>query len=84
MALKKNKVKFGLNKVHWAKMKRLTATKRSSPISIISKAVCGMLRILLGLSIYSFCVYLTIYANIGLAPWDCLDMGIAKHTPLNY
>lgn len=43
-----------------------------------------MLRMLLGLSIYSFCVYLTIYANIGLAPWDRLDMGIAKHTPLNY
>lgn len=65
-------------------MKRLTATKRSSPISIIFKAVCGLLRILLGLSIYSFGVYLTIYANIGLAPWDCLGMGIAKQTPLNY
>jgi uncharacterized membrane protein YczE len=34
--------------------------------------------------IYSFGVYLTIYANIGLAPWDCFGMGIAKHTPLNY
>lgn len=65
-------------------MKRLTATKRSSPISTISKAVCALLRILLGLSIYSFGVYLTIYANIGLAPWDCLGMGIAKQTPLNY
>lgn len=43
-----------------------------------------VLKILLGLSIYSFGVYLTIYANIGLAPWDCLGMGIAKHTPLNY
>ena len=65
-------------------MKRPTATKRSSPISIIFKAVCGLLRILLGLSIYSFGVYLTIYANIGLAPWDCLGVGIANHTPLNY
>lgn len=27
---------------------------------------------------------MTIYANIGLAPWDCLGMGIAKHTPFNY
>ena len=27
---------------------------------------------------------MTIYANIGLAPWDCLGMGIAKHTVLNY
>lgn len=42
------------------------------------------IRILFGLLIYSFGVYLTIYANIGLAPWDCLGMGIAKHTPLNY
>ena len=42
------------------------------------------LRILLRLLIYSFGVYLTIYANIGLAPWDCLGMGIAKHTSLNY
>ena len=39
---------------------------------------------LLGIVIYSFGVYLTIYSNIGLAPWDCLGMGIAKHTPLNY
>lgn len=65
-------------------MKRLTATKRSSPISIIFKAVCGLQRILLGLSIYSFGVYLTIYANIGLAPWDCLAVGISRHAPLNY
>lgn len=27
---------------------------------------------------------MTIYANIGLAPWDCLGMGIARHTVLNY
>ena len=46
--------------------------------------VWQFLKMLLGLSIYSFGVYLTIYANIGLAPWDCLGMGIAKHTPLNY
>ena len=29
-------------------------------------------------------MHLTIYANIGLAPWDCLGMGIAKHSPINY
>ena len=44
----------------------------------------GWLRILFGLAVYSFGVHLTIAANIGLAPWDCLGMGIAKHTPLNY
>lgn len=37
-----------------------------------------------GLVVFAFGVHLTIYANIGLAPWDCLGMGIAKHTVLNY
>lgn len=46
--------------------------------------ILGWLRIVLGLLVFSFGVHLTIYANIGLAPWDCLGMGIAKHTPLNY
>ena len=46
--------------------------------------ILGGLRIISGMIIYSFGVYLTIYANIGLAPWDCLGMGLAKHTPLNY
>ena len=42
------------------------------------------LRIVIGLVIAAMGVYMQIYANIGLAPWDCLGMGIAKHTPLNY
>ena len=42
------------------------------------------LRIAAGLLVFAFGVHLTIYANIGLAPWDCLGMGIARHTPLNY
>ena len=42
------------------------------------------LRIVLGLLVFAFGVHLTIFANIGLAPWDCLGMGIAAHTPLNY
>ena len=33
---------------------------------------------------FAFGVHLTIFANIGLAPWDCLGMGISCHTPLNY
>ena len=48
------------------------------------KIFAGWLRIAAGLAVFSFGVHLTIYANIGLAPWDCLGMGIAKHTPLNY
>ncbi len=42
------------------------------------------LQIAAGLLVFSFGVHLTIFANIGLAPWDCLGMGIARHTPLNY
>ena len=42
------------------------------------------LRIVFGLLIFSFGVHLTIHANLGLAPWDCLGMGVAGHTPLNY
>lgn len=42
------------------------------------------LKIIAGLIVFAFGVHLTIYANIGLAPWDCLGMGIAKHTPFNY
>ena len=44
----------------------------------------GWLKIVAGLLVFSFGVHLTIYANIGLAPWDCLGMGIARHTPFNY
>ncbi|MBP5533231.1 MAG: hypothetical protein J6X68_04625 [Lachnospiraceae bacterium] len=48
------------------------------------KIIIGWLRIVLGLLVFSFGVHLTIFANIGLAPWDCLGMGISYHTPLNY
>ena len=65
-------------------MKRPTNIKRHRTISTDFKPICSLFRVLFGLVIYSFGVYLTIYANIGLAPWDCLGMGIAKHTPLDY
>ena len=41
-------------------------------------------QIVFGLLVFAFGVHLTIWANIGLAPWDCLGMGISYHTPLNY
>ena len=46
--------------------------------------VKGWLQITVGLLVFAFGVHLTVFANIGLAPWDCLGMGIALHTPLNY
>ncbi len=48
------------------------------------KIIKEWLQITAGLSIFSFGVYLTIWANIGLAPWDCLGMGLSYHTPMNY
>ena len=42
------------------------------------------IKIICGLWVFAIGVHLTIYANIGLAPWDCLGMGMAKHTPFNY
>ena len=48
------------------------------------KIIYQWIRISAGLLVFSLGVHLTIFANIGLAPWDCLGMGIAKHTPLNY
>ena len=48
------------------------------------QVILEWVRIVLGLLIFSFGVHLTIFANIGLAPWDCLGMGISYHTPLNY
>lgn len=46
--------------------------------------ISGWIKIVAGLLVFSFGVHLTIYANIGLAPWDCLGMGLSYHTPLNY
>lgn len=37
-----------------------------------------------GLALYGIGVYLTIQANIGVAPWDCLFLGICNHTVLSY
>ena len=48
------------------------------------KVFLEWLQIVGGLAVFAFGTHLTIRANIGLAPWDCLGMGIAKHTPLNY
>ena len=48
------------------------------------RAIAQWGQIAAGLMVFAVGVHMTIFANIGLAPWDCLGMGIAKHTPLNY
>ena len=37
-----------------------------------------------GLFIFAVGVYLTIQANIGLAPWDCLSMGVSARVGYSY
>ena len=46
--------------------------------------IIGWIRIVLGLVVFSLGVHLTIRADLGLAPWDCLGMGVSMQTPLNY
>ena len=48
------------------------------------KVISGWLKIIFGLLVFSLGVHLTIRANLGVAPWDCLGLGISYHTPLNY
>ena len=62
------------------RQRRTTSTPSDTRIRVLR----SILQTLCGLLIYSFGVYLTIAANIGLAPWDCFCMGISQHTPLNY
>ena len=59
-------------------------TKDNGTESGVRAVIIQWLKIALGLFVFAFGVHWTIYANIGLAPWDCLGMGIARHTPLNY
>ena len=53
-------------------------------MNIKKRTLMEWLKIVLGLIVFALGVHMTIYAHIGLAPWDCLGMGIAKHTPFNY
>ena len=43
-----------------------------------------ILRTVAGLSVFSFGVYLMVQANIGAAPWDVLNLGLANHLPITY
>lgn len=43
-----------------------------------------LLRSVTGLTTFSFGIYLTLCASIGLAPWDVLVTGLCNHIPLIY
>ncbi len=48
------------------------------------KIIRQWLRILLGLTFFSFGTHLILFADIGVNPWDCLSLGIAGRTALSY
>ena len=48
------------------------------------KIICEGLNIIWGLLVFSLGDHLTIFANIGLSPWDCFGMGLAAHAPFGY
>ncbi len=48
------------------------------------KTLKKILRVLFGLIIGGCGCFLTIQANIGLAPWECLTQGISKHVSASY
>ena len=43
-----------------------------------------MVRCIFGLFIFGFGLSMTVAADIALAPWDVLAMGLSYHTPLTY
>ncbi len=48
------------------------------------RIVFELMRTVLGLAIFSFGVYMTIQASIGVAPWDTLTLGVCAHVPMTY
>lgn len=49
-----------------------------------AKIIKEIIKSAFGLFLFSIGVYLTIQANIGLAPWDCLSMGISYRVGMSY
>jgi uncharacterized protein len=40
--------------------------------------------LLAGLAVFAFGIVLTLESRLGLSPWDVLNQGIARHTPLSF
>ena len=59
--------------------------RKKDDLSFMSrkKILVQWVQVAAGLLVFALGIYMTIYANIGLAPWDCLSVGISRRTPLN-
>ena len=40
--------------------------------------------LLFGLAVFAFGIVLILESRLGLSPWDVLNQGIARHTPLSF
>ncbi len=58
----------------------MTREKNKSGRSILGNAVVAAL----GLMLFGFGTYLTIQANIGVGPWDVLNLGLSQTLGLSY
>lgn len=54
------------------------------PITVTSRRDLGerLAQLLFGLVLYGFAIAMMIRGGIGVAPWDVLSLGIARHIPL--
>jgi uncharacterized membrane protein YczE len=43
-----------------------------------------LLSLLAGLGVFAFGIVLTLESRLGLSPWDVLNQGIARHSPLSF
>lgn len=50
----------------------------------IKDIIMRSLKAAAGLILFAFGTYLTVQADIGLAPWDVFSMGLSYHTPLTF
>ena len=50
----------------------------------IRSILCNMILAAFGLVLFGFGIYLTIQANIGVAPWDAFNLGLSKTFGIKY
>jgi uncharacterized membrane protein YczE len=50
----------------------------------MKSTICRFLQAAAGLIVAAFGTYLMIQANIGVSPWDTLNLGLTHHLPISY
>ena len=69
---------------------RLNRTQREPPLTqethprVRGGLAARLASLLLGLFIFSLAIVLILESKLGLSPWDVLNQGLSKHTPLSF